>query len=100
VGYGVDSLIAGLAAVCRLKFFGASREDLSSTYPNAEEGRITVAILHAARLVRDLNFRYLREGKGAVVSARFGSEGITLVDPNQIGKGTAGVFQRIYDRPV
>jgi len=96
VGYGVDGLTAGLAAICRVKFLGASRQSLAEVYPTAEEARITVAILHAARLVRDLNFKYLQAGQGATVSARFGEDGITLVDPNRKGK----VFERIYRKAI
>jgi predicted dehydrogenase len=96
VGYGVDSLIAGLAAICRMKFFDAKRESLAEIYPTAEDARITVAIVHAARIVRDLNFKYLKAGRGATVSARFGRDGITIVDPNRSGK----VFEQIYDRPI
>ncbi len=98
VGYGVDSLIAGLAAVCRMKFLGASRQDLAQIYPTAEEARITVAVVHAARIVRDLNFKYLQAGKGATVSARFGPEGLTIVDPNREGEGK--VFEVVYARPI
>ncbi|PYV08864.1 MAG: gfo/Idh/MocA family oxidoreductase [Acidobacteria bacterium] len=87
VGYGVDSITASLAAICRVKFFG-------------EERRITTAIIDAARRVRDLNFRYLREGKGAPVSARFGDDGITIIDPNRIDEGAAAVFQKVYSRPI
>jgi predicted dehydrogenase len=100
VGYGVDSLTVGLAAICRMKFFGASRESVAGIYPTAEEARITVAIVHAARLVRDLNFKYLQEGKGAGVTARFGEDGITIVDPNRAQEGTAAVFLRIYERTI
>jgi len=98
VGYGVDSLTAGLAAICRMKFLDASREEVAGIYPTAEDARITVAIVHAARLVRDLNFKYLRKGKGAVVTARFGKDGITIVDPNRGGKKS--VFHRIYGRAL
>jgi len=94
IGYGVDSLTVGLAAICRMKFFGASREDVAEIYPTAEEARITVAIIHAARIVRDLNFKYLHQGKGATVTARFGKDGITIVDPNQ----TRGIFRKLYNR--
>ncbi|HVV70285.1 MAG TPA: gfo/Idh/MocA family oxidoreductase, partial [Verrucomicrobiae bacterium] len=76
VGYGIDSLVASLAAVCRVKFFGASPESLLAIYPNAVEARRVVAIVHAARLVCDLNFEYLRAGRGAPVTARFGADGI------------------------
>ncbi|HVV01637.1 MAG TPA: Gfo/Idh/MocA family oxidoreductase [Verrucomicrobiae bacterium] len=81
VGYGVDSLTVALAPMCRVKFFGASRDELAAIYPTAEESRITVAVVHAARIVRDLNFRYLKQGRGAAVTATFGKDGITIVDP-------------------
>nr|HRD05151.1 gfo/Idh/MocA family oxidoreductase [Verrucomicrobiota bacterium] len=67
-------------------------------YPTAEEARITVAIVHAARLVRNLNFKYLRTGKGAPVTAHFGRRGITIVDPYRAG-GRKG-FQRVYSKPI
>ena len=98
VGYGVDSLTLPLAAICRMKFFAASPASLAGFYATAEEGRITVAILHAARLVRDLNFKYLRQGKGACVTARFGKDGITIVDPNEASE--ARRFRRIYNKEV
>jgi len=98
VGYGVDSLIVALAAICRMKFFDATRESLAEIYPTAEDARITVAIVHAARLVRDLNFTYLKQGKGASVTARFGADGITIVDPNRAAAGK--VLQNIYARRI
>src|SRR5882724_4883789 len=96
--YGIDSLTVGLAAICRMKFFGASRAAVAEIYPTAEEARITVAIVHAARIVRDLNFKYLRAGKGATVTARFGRDGITIVDPNR--RTSRSQFQRIYRKPI
>lgn len=98
VGYGVDSLIAGLVAVCRMKFLGETREAVAAIYPTAEESRITVAILHAARVVRDLNFKYLQAGRGAPVTARFGEDGITIIDPNRASEGK--LFERIYDQAI
>lgn len=98
VGYGVDSIIAGLVAICRMKFLNESRDAVADIYPTAEDARIVVAIVHAARIVRDLNFKYLSEGKGAPVTARFGADGITIVDPNRADHGK--VFQRIYDYPL
>lgn len=98
VGYGIDSLTAALAAVCRVKYFGARRASVASLYPTAEEARITVAIVHAARLVRNLNFKYLRTGKGAPVTAHFGRRGITIVDPYR-AEGRKG-FQRVYSKPI
>jgi hypothetical protein len=100
VGYGIDSLVASVAAVCRAKFFGASPESLLAIYPNAVEARRVVAIVHAARLVCDLNFEYLRVGRGAPVTARFGADGICIVDPNRAEHGPAAVFQKVYARPV
>jgi len=100
VGYGVDSLTVGLVAICRMKFLGESRDAVASIYPTAEEGRITVAIVHAAAVVRDLNFKYLAEGKGAPVTARFGSDGITIVDPCRAAEGADKVFKKIYGQPI
>lgn len=98
VGYGIDSLTVSLAAVCRMKFSGASRAHVAGIYPTAEESRINVAIVHAARVVRDLNFKYLREGKGAGVTARFGPDGITILDPWRAADGKA--FEKIYHLPL
>ena len=92
IGYGVDSLTAGLVAVCRMKFSGESREAVAEIYPTAEDARIVVAIVHAASVVRDLNFKYLNEGKGAPVTARFGADGISIVDP--IKKGEARIYTK------
>ena len=100
VGYGADSLYASLAAICRVRLLGETPEAVAGHYPDAEDGRIVVAIVEAARQVRDLNFRYLETGRGAPASARFGPEGITLVDPHRAGEGPDAVFTRIYDRPL
>jgi predicted dehydrogenase len=100
VGYGVDSITAGLVAICRVKFDGETRDAVDDIYPTAEEARVTVAIVHAARLVRDLNFKYLQEGKGATVTARFGDDGITIVDPNRVEDGPDAVFQKVYEKPI
>ena len=100
VGYGVDSLTAGLAAVCRRKFFGAARSQLAAVYPTAEDARLTVAIVHAAAVVRDLNFCYTQDGRGAPVTARFGADGITIIDPHRAREGSEKVFARIYEKPI
>jgi predicted dehydrogenase len=100
LGYGVDSLTVGIAAMLRVKLFGASLEDVAPIYPTAEEARITTAIVDAAAVVRDLNFKYLSEGKGAPVTARFGEEGITIVDPMRAAEGADKVFHKIYDKPL
>jgi predicted dehydrogenase len=95
VGYGVDSLIVSLAAIGRVQWFGDGRDRVAGIYPTAEDARITTAILQAAAIVRDLNFHYLSEGKGAPVTARFGEDGITIVDPL-----SSEMFRKIYDRPI
>ncbi len=95
IGYGVDSLTVGLVAICEIKFKNAKLADVAELYPTAEDARITCAIVDAAARVRDLNFKYMGEGKGATVTARFGADGITIIDPN-----AANVFEKIYDRPV
>ena len=95
IGYGVDSLTVGLVAICEIKFKNAKLADVAELYPTAEDARITCAIVDAAARVRDLNFKYMSEGKGATVTARFGADGITIIDPN-----AANVFEKIYDRPV
>ena len=79
---------------------GETRDAVAGLYPTAEEARITCAIVDAAAKVRDLNFKYLAEGKGATVTARFGPDGITLCDPNRAGEAADKVFQRIYDRAI
>lgn len=100
IGYGVDSITVGLAAICRMKLLNETLEAVADIYPTAEDGRITVAILHAARIVRDLNFKYLNEGRGAPVTARFGPDGITIVDPNRASEGASKVFQKIYEKAI
>lgn len=100
IGYGVDSLTVGLVAVCRVKFAGESRDAVADLYPTAEEARITCALVDAAARVRDLNFKYLNEGKGATVTARFGADGITIVDANRIAEGPEAVFEKIYDKAL
>ena len=99
-GCGVDSLTVGLVAVCRVKFAGESRDAVANLYPTAEEARITCAIVDAAAKVRDLNFKYLAEGKGATVAAGFGKDGITIVAPNRASERAAKGFQRIYERAI
>ena len=61
---------------------------------------MTCAIVGAAAKVRDLNCKYLAEGKGATVTARFGSDGITICDPNRAGEGVSALFLRVYQRAI
>ena len=81
VGYGVDSLVACIEKVAEMKFLGKSIADVHNGYPNAEEARLSVLIVHAAREVILRNQRYIEAGKGAPVTAVFNDEGITMYDP-------------------
>ena len=50
--------------------------------------------------MRELNFKYMAEGKGAPVTARFGPDGITIAYLNRASEGEGQVFQRIYDKAI
>jgi predicted dehydrogenase len=103
IGYGTDSLIIGLLAACRIKYLGESLAQVKPSFPTPEEGRITVAIVHAARIVRDLNFAYTQQGRAPAVSASFGPDGIAILDPYRAlegSEGPDGVITWIYDRPI
>ncbi|GIX06866.1 MAG: hypothetical protein KatS3mg115_1269 [Candidatus Poribacteria bacterium] len=93
VGYGKDSLIACVLAALRRSLDGEELEALANSYPNGEEGRISVAILEAAAHVRDRNAHYLAAGKGAPVTAAFTSGGILLYDP-------IGGNEKLYGRAL
>ncbi|MBG87425.1 MAG: oxidoreductase [Verrucomicrobiales bacterium] len=95
IGYGVDSLTAGMVAICRSKFQGTSRNELAEIYPTAEDARITVAIVDAAAQVRDSNYTSIQAGKGALATARFDEKGITVCDPN-----SSPVERVIYGLPL
>jgi predicted dehydrogenase len=100
IGYGIDSLTAALAAICRVKYFRSSLLDVAPLYPTADQARVVVAVIQAARLVRDLNFKYLQSGQGAPVSARFGRDGLTIIDPTRVNEGATAVLQRVYSHPI
>jgi predicted dehydrogenase len=100
IGYGTDSIYVGLVAACRIKFLGAALDEVKPLFPTPESGRVTVAIVHAARLVRDRNFEYQQQGKAPAVSASFGPDGITIIDPYRVNEGSEAVFERIYTRAI
>jgi predicted dehydrogenase len=100
IGYGVDSLTVGLVAICQIKFAQATLDTVAHLYPTAEDARITCALVDAAARVRDLNFKYMSQGKGATVTARFGPDGITIIDANRIDEGPTAVFEKIYDKAL
>ena len=90
VGYGKDSIIACLAAISRRRLFQEKLVDLEPCFPNAKEGRLSVAILHAARAVLERNAESAEKGLGAPFVAQLGKEGIFLVNPD-------GARTQIYD---
>jgi predicted dehydrogenase len=100
VGYGTDSIHVGVLAACRVELLGERLESVKPSFPTPEEGRITVAIVHAARIVRDRNYAYQQQGKAPAVSAGFGADGITIIDPYRADQGPEAVFERIYDRSL
>ena len=82
VGYGADSLIVCITKVAEMKFLNKSLGDIKGTYPDAEEGRESVRIIHAAREVMHRNYAHTQAGKGAPVTATISPEGeITIHDP-------------------
>jgi len=77
--------------------FLAERDLSPEIYPAAKQPRITVASVHAARIVRDLNFKYMQEGRGATSDRRRSDkDGITIGDPNRFGTQ----FETIYKKPI
>jgi predicted dehydrogenase len=100
VGYGTDSIHVGVLATCRVDLLREPYEEVKPSYPTPEEGRITVAIVHAARLVRDRNFEHQQHGRAPAVSAAFGPDGITLIDPYRAPEGPSAVFESIYGRAI
>jgi len=100
IGYGTDSIHAGLVAACRIKFMGATLDEVKPIFPTPESARITVAIVDAARIVRDRNFLYTSQGKAPAVSASFDENGITIIDPYRVAEGQEAVFERVYGKAI
>lgn len=100
IGYGTDTIHAGLLAVCRIKFDGVQLDEVKSFFPTPESARITTAIVHAARLVRDRNFEYSSQGKAPAVSASFSDEGIAILDPHRANEGPDAVCEWIYNKAL
>jgi len=100
IGYGTDSIYAGVLAACRVDILGETLNDVRETFPTPEQGRICTAIIQAARVVRDRNWRYMQAGLPPAVTAAFGAGGIRILDPNRVDEGPAAVVETIYARPV
>ena len=81
VGYGKDSLIAGLEAASRVALGLNTRADLAGTYPDAESAITCVAILEAAAKVAEANHSHLSHGKGASVTACFADDDYQIQEP-------------------
>ena len=92
-GYGVDSVVACVEKVSEIKFFGKTLAEIEGTYPDADEARLSVLIVHAAREVALRNHAYLEQGRGAPVTALFNTDGITVFDPYEGNRV-------IYSHPV
>jgi len=80
-----------------VKFLGATVEELEGSYPSAEEARVTVAVVHAARLVRERNAAHVWNGRAPAVSAAFEQGGIVILDPYE---ASGPVVERIPCRPL
>ena len=80
-GYGKASIVAGMLAIARAKFFGEDPANLAGSYPDAASQRSITMIIEAATVVAERNYAYSRQCKGAPVSARLDEQSITLLDP-------------------
>lgn len=80
-GYGKASIIAGMLAISRAKFFGEDPATLAGSYPEAASQRSITMIIDAATTVAERNYTYSQQCKGAPVSARLDDNSITLLDP-------------------
>ena len=83
IGYGKDSLIAGLDACARVILGLTDRASIAGTYPDAESALTCVAILEAAAAVAAANHQHLAHGQGAPVTARFDGDGFAIVGPHK-----------------
>ena len=83
-GYGKDSITVITERATEVILGLASRDELAGSYPDAESSRSSVAIVEAAARVAELNWRSVRAGRGAPVTARFDARGYEIV-------GAAGV---------
>lgn len=100
VGYGTDSIHAGVLAACRVSLLGEPLSAVRAHYPTPEEGRLCVAVVQAARLVRDRNWKHMAAGRSPAATASLGADGIRLLDPHRALEGPEAVSEVVYDRPV
>ena len=82
-GYGKASIVAGLLAIMRKRFLGATREELDESYPTAESQWDVVQVIEAASIVAEMNYEHFLAGRGAPVTALLSDAGIQIVDPDE-----------------
>lgn len=92
-GYGKASLAAGLLAIARVQFLGATCAELAGTYPDAASQRTITMIIEAATRVTELNYQCFQERGVAPVTAAFTDDSITILDPFGPAEGTI-LYQR------
>lgn len=92
-GYGKASLAAGLLAIARVQFLGATPAELAGTYPDAASQRTVTMIIEAATRVAELNFAHFQERGVAPVTAALTDDRITILDPFGPAEGTI-LYQR------
>ena len=81
-GYGKDSLMDCFEKICRKKFKGDTAADMAGSYPDAASQRLPTAVVHAARECLQRNAEHAAADRHPVVTAGFGSDGITIYDPH------------------
>jgi predicted dehydrogenase len=82
-GYGKASIVAGVLAVARIKFFDEIPQTLGGSYPDVRSQRNITMIVEAAAEVAQRNYDSLNAGKGCPATARFDENRIIIIDPNQ-----------------
>jgi len=80
-GYGKASIVAGLLAICRVKFFGEKVSALAGSYPDAASQRSVTMAIEAAGIVAEKNFQYFASCGKTPVTAAFTESSITIIDP-------------------
>jgi predicted dehydrogenase len=80
-GYGKASIVSGLLAIIRRRFFGESLESLDETYPTAASQRDVVQVIEAASVVAEKNFQHFEAGRGTPATAILSDSEIRIVEP-------------------
>jgi len=91
-GYGKASIVAGLLAIARAEFEGATAEELGDSYPHAESQRDVTMILEAAAVVAERNDSRFKSDGCAPATAQIEEDSIVLLDP--LADGAEIVYRR------